>query len=115
MSAAARMDRRHTKVHKAPEPCPVRVSQVPTTQAERYALERDCLKAATRAGHGGKQAKVAATRYYNAAVAEASRVVREPATQPSILTRPGATVPTPPAPRGMAQTESGLYVPKESA
>lgn len=109
------MARRHTKVRAAPESCPVRISDVPTTDAERYQLERDCLKAAKRAGHVGKQAKVAAARYYNAAVAEASRVVREPATQPSILTRPGATVPTPPAPRGMAQTESGLYVPKESA
>jgi hypothetical protein len=109
------MTRRHTKVHKAPAPCPVRVSQVPTTQAERYALERDCLKAAKRAGHVGKQARVAAARYYNAAIAEASRAVREPVTQPSILARTGAAVPTPPAPRGMQQTDSGLYVPKESA
>lgn len=108
------MARRHTKVRKAPEPCPVRISQAPTTQAERYALERDCLKAAKRAGHTGKQVKVAAARYYIAAVAEASRAVREPSTQGSVLTRPGAAVPTAPAPRGMTQTDSGLYVPAVS-
>lgn len=90
---------------------PVRVSQVPATQAERYALERECLKAAKKAGKRGVQARILATQYYNAAVAEAQRQVREPATQPSVLTRPGAPVPTPPAPRGMKLSESGLYVP----
>jgi hypothetical protein len=111
MSAADRMARRHTKQRGAVERCPVRVSQVPTTQAERYALERECLKAAKKAGRRGVQARILATRYYNAAVAEASRQVREPSTQASVLTRPGRPVPTPPAPRGMQQAESGLYVP----
>jgi hypothetical protein len=112
VSAATRAARRHTKRYAAPEPCPVRISILPTTTAERYALERECLRAAKKAGHRGVQAKVAAARYYNAAIAEAKRQVREPATQPSVLTRPGAAVPTPPAPRGMKQTESGLYVPE---
>jgi hypothetical protein len=98
----------------AAEPCPVRVSEAPKTNAERYALERECLKAAKAAGHRGVQRKVAAARYYNAAVSEAGNAVREPGTQGSVLARPGAAVPTPPAPRGMEQTASGLYVPQET-
>jgi len=94
--------------------CPVRISEPPKTQAERYALERRCLAEAKNAGHRGARVKLVAAQFYNAAIAEASRAVREPSTQPSVLTRPGAAVPTPPAPRGMQQTESGLYVPQET-
>lgn len=93
--------------------CPIRVAKAPETQAERYELERACLKAAKKAGHRGRHARVEATRYYYAAVEESRRTVREPSTQPSVLTRPGPTVPTPPAPRGMQQRDSGLYVPQE--
>lgn len=94
--------------------CPVRVAHAPRTQAERYELERACLKAAKKAGHRGQQAKYEAARYYNAAIDEAGRKVRDPITQPSVLTKPGPAVPTPPAPRGMQQRESGLYVPESA-
>jgi hypothetical protein len=93
-------------------PMPIRISQAPKTQAERDALMRQCLQAAKRSGKRGVHARIQATRYYNDAITESNRAVREPATQPSVLTRPGPTVPTPSAPRGMQQTASGLYVPQ---
>lgn len=41
-------------------------------------------------------------------------MVREPRTQPGVLAPPViAVVPTPAAPRGMEQRDSGLYVPEE--
>ncbi len=106
------MARRHTKGRVAPPAeCPVLVSKVPETQGERDELTRRCLKHAKSVGLRGKLARLAATRYYNAAIAEARGAVRNPATQPSVLSRPGAAVPVPPVPRGMEQTDSGLYVP----
>lgn len=95
-------------------PAPILVSEAPKTQAERYELERRCLKDAKFRGFTGKRAKIEATRAYNAAIAEAGRAVREPATQPSVLARPESTLPTPSVPRGMQQTDSGLYVPAVS-
>lgn len=62
-------------------------------------------------GKRGHLARLEAARLYNAAVDEATRQVREPATQPSVLSRPGAAVPAPQAPRGMVQ-QGSLYVPE---
>ena len=88
----------------------IRVPRPPQTRAEIYALERASLQAAKKAGCRGKRAKTEAARIYNAAVAEAERAVREPATQQTIV-RPPEGLPHPTAPRGMVQRESGLYVP----
>lgn len=113
--AAKRREQRDRK--RGPVPAlrePIRISQVPTTEKERRELRDRCLSQAKFFGLTGRAARLAATRYYTDAVAEAGRQVREPVTQPSVLTRPGAAVPTPPAPSGMKQTESGLYVPQET-
>lgn len=113
--AARRREQRDRK--RAPLPAlrePVRLSQAPATEDERRELRRVCLARAKSQRLTGKAAQLEAARYYNDAIAEAGRQVREPETQPSVLTRPGAAVPTPPAPRGMKQTESGLYVPAVS-
>lgn len=111
--AARRRAARGDTATASPE-CPVRVSQVPATEAERRELQKRCLRTAKANGFTGKRAQLLATQWYNAAVAEASRAVREPATQPSVLSRPGPAVPIPPTPRGMQQTRSGLYVPVSS-
>lgn len=117
MSGADRAARRREQRGRQRSPLPairepIRVSQVPTTEAERRELRKRCLKQAKYVGKTGRSAQREADRYYDDAVAEAARQVREPATQPSVLTRPGAAVPAPPAPRGMTQRASGLYVPE---
>jgi hypothetical protein len=93
-------------------PSDVRVSNAPATNQDIYDLEKACLRAARAQGKTGKLAQLEAARLYNAAMDEARRQVREPATQPSVLAPPTVTVvPGPTAPRGMELTESGLYAP----
>lgn len=115
MSAATRMARRRqARGHDragASETCPVHISEAPTTPAEVYALERACLTTAKKMGKRGGAAKLAAARFYAAAVAEAKHLVRDPATQKPIVKTLTGTVKAPPIPRGMDQLESGLYVP----
>lgn len=94
---------------------PIRISAPPRTRKEIYALERACLRGAKARGHRGRFARLEAERLYNAAVEEASRTVREPLPQHAVVKPPPAAIPTPPAPAGMKQTDSGLYVPETPA
>jgi hypothetical protein len=110
MAPAPVDDRRQPDV---PAPVAVRVSEAPKTCAEIYALERACLKAVKAKGMRGQQAKIEAVRSYNAAVQEAQRKVREPETQQSVIQAPeGSALATKQLPRGMVQTDAGLYVPE---
>lgn len=111
-----RAQRRHPATATPPLTDPVRISQTPTTEAERYALERVCRAAAAKAMPGASRRIRAlhATRLYLDAIAESKRRVREPTSQPQMVQAPTG-VPTPAAPRGMTQRDSGLYVPGGSA
>lgn len=91
-----------------------RISEPPSTTAERYALERECLKQAKRYRRGNA-AKTLAAQFYNEAVDECQRRIREPATQQTVVQEAPPAIPAPPPPRGMEQRASGLYVPKEMA
>lgn len=109
--------RRHPVAARVAPVNPVRVSEPPRTEVDRQALERNCREAAKRLMPGASQARrrIRAAQLYNAAVEEAQRAVREPLSQPSLIHKPSDAVPHPEPPRGMAQRDSGLYVPGGNA
>lgn len=96
---------------------PIRIDRVPSTEAERKAVQAACQKAARR--HvGSSLAKTLAVQLYNDAIAEASRQVRE-APRTSFIVKPEASVVAPPAaatepsiPGNMRRSASGLLVPQ---